>query len=99
MAELLARLPSGARDALRRLSPLPAVPRIRARLLLAPGTADDSIPFTESQRLAAAAGKRAHLALFTSFHHTGPQPFWPSVSERMGDGWKLLRLVDELLPR
>ena len=96
---LLAQLPPGAREALSRLSPLGAVSRIHARLLIAHGTADDSIPFTESLRLAAAAGHRAHLALFRTFHHTGPKALWPSLSDRMRDGWNLLRLVDALLPR
>src|SRR6266542_5528558 len=96
---LLAQLPPGAREALSRLSPLGAVSRIHARLLIAHGTADDSIPFTESLRLAAAAGHRAHLALFRTFHHTGPKALWPSLSDRMHDGWNLLRLVDALLPR
>jgi dienelactone hydrolase len=96
---LLAELPPGARAALERLSPLPAIPRLRARLVVAHGLADDSIPFTESLRLAAAAGDRAHLALFETFHHTGPQPLWSSLGPRARDGCKLLRVVDELLPR
>ncbi len=99
VAGLLGQLPVGARETLSRLSPLAAVPRIRARLLIAHGTADDSIPFTESLRLAAVAGDRAHLALFESFHHTGPQAFWPSIRQRTQDGWKLIRVADELLPR
>jgi hypothetical protein len=99
VAALLGQLPDEARAALERLSPLTAVSRLRARLLLAHGTADDSIPFTESLRLAAAAGARAHLALFSTFHHTGPEPRWPSVRARIGDGWELVRLADELLPR
>ena len=94
---LVARLPARVRKALDRLSPLPAVPRIRARLLVAHGMADDSIPFTESMRLAAAAGDRAHLALFETFHHTGAQPFWSSAMRRAADAGKLLRLLDMLL--
>jgi hypothetical protein len=97
VAGLLARLPAEARDALQRLSPLGAVPRIRARLLIAHGTGDASIPFTESLRLADAAGSRAHLALFTTFHHTGPRRLWPSLTDRARDGWRLFRLADELL--
>ena len=97
VAGLLARLPAGAREALHRLSPIGAVARIRARLLIAHGTGDDSIPFTESLRLAAAAGPRAHLALFRTFHHTGPRALWPSINEGMRDGWTLFRLADALL--
>lgn len=99
VAVLVAGLPVEAREALGRLSPLAAIPRIRGRLLVAHGVADNSIPFTESLRLAAAAGGRARLALFETFHHTGPQPFWPSAVSRAGDAWKLLRVADELAGR
>ena len=99
VAPLLAALPEGARDALRRLSPLAAVPRIHARLLVAHGMGDDSIPFTESLRLAEAAGSTAHLALFKTFHHTGPRALWPSIIQRTRDGWTLFRLANELLPQ
>ena len=99
VAPLLARLPRAAREQLHRLSPLVAMPRVQARVLLAHGTADDSIPFTESVRLAEAAGLHARLALFHTFHHTGPAPFWTSLRMRLGDGWQLVGLVDELLPR
>ena len=98
VAPLLVALPEGARDALRRLSPLAAVPRIRSRLLIAHGMGDDSIPFTESLRLAEAARSGAHLALFRTFHHTGPRALWPSIFERTRDGWTLYRLANELLP-
>lgn len=98
VASLLARLPRAAREQLQRLSPLVAMPRVQARVLLAHGTADDSIPFTESVRLAEAAGPNARLALFRTFHHTGPAPFWASLRLQLGDGWQLVGLVDELLP-
>ncbi|MBI1848424.1 MAG: hypothetical protein HYR86_15820 [Candidatus Rokubacteria bacterium] len=94
---LLADLSPGAVRALALLSPLAVVPRLRGRLLLAHGAADDSIPFTESLRLAAAAGGRARLAILSTFHHTGPQPLRPSLRERVEDGWNLLRLADDLL--
>lgn len=93
----LAALSPGAREALDRLSPLSAVPRLSGRLLIAHGAADDSIPFTESLRLAQAAGGRAPVAILHSFHHTGPQSFWQSLRERARDGWNLLRLADALL--
>jgi hypothetical protein len=98
VAPLLVKLPEGAREALRRLSPLAVIPRIHARLLIAHGMGDDSIPFTESLRLAEAAGSAAHLALFRTFHHTGPRALWPSIIERTRDGWTLFRLANELLP-
>jgi len=59
--------------------------------------ADDSIPFTESLRLAEAAGGRAELALLDTFHHTGAQPFWWSWRARIADGWNLARLADALV--
>ena len=62
------------------------------------GLADQSIPFTESVRLTDAAGGRARLSLFQAFHHTGPVSFWTSLRAGAGDGWPLLKLLDELLP-
>jgi dienelactone hydrolase len=94
---LLAGLPPRAREALARLSPLSAVPRIRGRLLIAHGEADDSIPFTESLRLAAAAGGRARVVILHTFHHTGPRPFWRSLRERGEDAWNLVGLADDLV--
>ncbi len=96
---LIEQLPVGTREMLRRLSPMSAVSRLSSRVLIAHGMADESIPFTESLRLAAAAGSRGRLALFESFHHTGPTPVWSSMWYRAGDGWRLVRVVDELLPR
>ena len=97
VAALLADLSPRARAAVALLSPLAAVPRLRGRLLVAHGAADDSIPFTESLRLAEAAGGRARVAILRTFHHTGPRPFWRALGERAGDAWRLLRLADDLL--
>jgi pimeloyl-ACP methyl ester carboxylesterase len=94
---LLAGLSPRARETLARLSPLAAVPRIRGRLLIAHGAADDSIPFTESLRLAAAAGGRARVVILHTFHHTGPRPFWRSLRERGEDAWNLVGLADDLV--
>ena len=55
------------------------------------------IPFTESLRLAEAAGGRAELTLLDTFHHTGAQPFWWSWRARVADGWNLARLADTLV--
>jgi hypothetical protein len=95
---LLDRLSPATRAQLDRLSPLAALPRLRARLLVAHGVDDDSIPFTESLRLAEAARGQASLAVFRTFHHTGPEPRWRSVGARAADAWNLFRLADELLP-
>ena len=97
VAGLVAALSPETRRMLERMSPLTSVPRVRGRLLIAHGEGDDSIPFTESLRLAAAADGRARLAILHSFHHTGPQPVWRSLPERVKDGWNLMRLVDGLL--
>ena len=61
------------------------------------GVDDDSIPFTESLRLAGAAGDRGQLALLRTFHHTGAQTSWDSWSARVGDAWHVARLADALL--
>ena len=97
VAPLLAGLPAGAQQAIDRLSPLPAISRLSGRLLIAHGAGDDSIPFTESLRLAEAAGGRARVAILRTFQHTGPRPLWESLSQRAQDGWSLFRLVDDLL--
>lgn len=97
VAPLLAQLPREAREALDRLSPLSVVPRLRARLLIAHGASDSSIPYTESLRLAEAAGDRARVAILRTFHHTGPQWFWQSVSDGVSDFSSLVGLADELL--
>ncbi len=97
VAPLLAGLPPRARAAIDGLSPLAVVPRLPGRLLIAHGADDDSIPFTESLRLAEAAKGRARIAVLQTFHHTGPQPFWQSLGRRAVDGLHLLRLVDDLL--
>lgn len=94
---LLAGLPPRARQAVAALSPLRIVPRLPGRLLIAHGATDDSIPFTESLRLAEAAGGRAGLWILHTFHHTAPRPFWPAGHERLQDGWSLLRLADGVL--
>lgn len=94
---LIARLPAGARVALETLSPLPAIPRLRTRLLIAHGVGDPSIPFTESLRLAERAGGRARLTILRTFHHTGPSGSKPPLHERALDAWRLLALVDDVL--
>ncbi len=97
VSPLLARLPPRAREAIDRLSPLAAMSRLSGRLLIAHGAGDDSIPFTESLRLAEASGGRARVVILQTFHHTGPQRFWAALGPRVRDGWNLFRLVDDLL--
>ncbi|HLC42339.1 MAG TPA: hypothetical protein VJO34_12065, partial [Methylomirabilota bacterium] len=97
VAPLLAALPPTVREALDSLSPLSRVPRISGRLLIAHGAGDDSIPFTESLRLAEAASGRSRVVILQTFHHTGPRPFFESARLRARDGWNLMLLVDDLL--
>lgn len=97
VGRLLAALPARARDALDALSVVTAARRLNGRLLIAHGADDASIPFTESLRLAAAAGDRARVAVLRTFHHTGPRALWTGVADRAADGWDLFRVVDALL--
>ena len=89
----LADLPADARAALARLSPLPAVPKIRGRLVIAHGASDPSIPFTESLRLAEAAGGRTRAVILGGFHHTGAA----DVPRAIVDGWRLVEVVDAVI--
>jgi len=95
--QLLDRLSPVARAELARLSPIAVVPRLRARLLIAHGADDDSIPFTESLRLAEAAGPRARVVVLETFHHTGPGGVSTALYRRVADGAALLLLADEML--
>ncbi|MBI2158951.1 MAG: hypothetical protein HYU25_00920 [Candidatus Rokubacteria bacterium] len=95
VAPLLTRLSPRTQHALERLSPLARLGRIRARLLIAHGAGDDSIPFTESLRVAEAAGTRA--VILETFHHTGPTPFLALLLPRARDASRLARLADALL--
>lgn len=95
--ELLDRLSPVARVELARLSPVTVVPHLRARLLIAHGADDDSIPFTESLRLAEAAGPGARVVILETFHHTGPARMWSALPRRAVDAAALLLFVDEML--
>lgn len=94
---LVGELSQSTRDALDALSPLAAVSRLRSPLLIAHGVGDDSIPFTESLRLADAAGDRGRLALLQTFHHTGASSSWDSWRARVADACSVARLADTLL--
>ena len=96
IAGLLAALPASARTGLERLSPLPAIPRLRGRLLFVHGAGDTSVPFTESLRLAAAAG-RTEAVILESFTHIITPPFWSSLGRRVRDGGRLVQVFDALL--
>lgn len=93
---LLAALPASIGQALDALSPLPVMPRLAGRLLIAHGAGDESIPYTESLRLASAAGPREEAIILESFHHVGPRPWWPSLAH-LRDGGRLVRIAEGLL--
>jgi dienelactone hydrolase len=94
---LVAALPSGARAALQRMSPLAVVPRLPGRLLIAHGMDDASIPFTESSRLAAASQGSTTAILLETFQHTRQHALGPTIAGRARDALRLLRLTDALL--
>jgi hypothetical protein len=96
VAHLLAALPRRAQRVMDALSPLPVMPRLAGRLLIAHGVGDETIPYTESLRLAAAAGPHERAFILETFHHAGPRPRWPSPA-RVMDGWRLVRIADGLL--
>ena len=91
---LLGDLPPRVSHALDSLSPLAVMPRLAGRLLIAHGAGDESIPFTESLRLAAAG--RTSAVILGTFHHVGPASRWPSPA-RVLDGARLVGLADRLL--
>lgn len=97
VGSLLDRLSPRVRAALDRLSPLTAVRRLAAPLVIVHGVGDDSIPFSEALRLAAAARRPPRVALFRTFHHTGPAPLWTSLRDRAVDAWSLLAIADAVL--
>jgi hypothetical protein len=93
VARLLDDLPPAARAALAGLSPLPIVPRLPGRLLIAHGADDPSIPFTESLRLAEASRGRARAVVLGGFHHTGVANAWRLPV----DAVRLLGVVDAIV--
>src|SRR6266508_5332323 len=95
VSPLLARVSPSIHAALDRLSPLPVMSRLRGRALIAHGRADISIPYTESLRLARAAG--AHAVILNTFHHTGPLSLPELVGSGALDAWRLVSLADALL--
>lgn len=91
---LVDALPVRARQELDALSPLPVMSRIDGRLLIAHGGGDESIPFTESLRLAA-AGRGTSAVILGTFHHVGPGGRWSPA--RGLDGVRLVGLARSLL--
>lgn len=95
---LLDALPLTIRDQVRRLSPASRIGEVRARLLIAHGIADDSIPYTESLRLAQAAPALGRLVIFGGLAHVFPsESGWGWRLHQASDGLRLVRLLDDLL--
>jgi fermentation-respiration switch protein FrsA (DUF1100 family) len=71
---------------------------VRARLLIAHGRDDDSIPYTESVRLARAAPNLGRLVIFDGFTHAFPsEGGWRSRLRQARDVERLVLLLDDLL--
>ncbi len=95
---LLASLTPGIQKRLERLSPATAIGGVRARLFIAHGRDDDSIPYTESARLARAAPNLGRLVIFDGFTHAFPsEGGWRTRLRQARDVERLVLLLDDLL--
>ena len=81
-------LSPAVRDVLDRLSPVGAMPSVRARVILIHGYADRAVPYTESLRLAAARPARTDVMLLQAVGHVEAAP--GSVWRAARDGVRLL---------
>ncbi len=95
---LLARLSPAAQAALERLSPAVAIDGVRARLLIAHGRGDDSIPFTESLKLARSVPNSGGVVIFDGLRHAFPsEREWLLRLSQVGELERLVWLLDKLL--
>ncbi|MBI4588308.1 MAG: alpha/beta fold hydrolase [Candidatus Rokubacteria bacterium] len=98
VAGLLASLTPPIRERIQRLSPAGAISQVKARLLIAHGRDDDSIPYTESLRLARAAPNLGRLVIFEGFTHAFPsEGGWRTRLRQVRDLERLVLLLDNLL--
>lgn len=98
VAGLMAALPPTIKGRFHRLSPASRIGEVQARLLVAHGAADNSIPYTESVRLARSAPVLGRLVLFGGLAHAFPwESGWVRRLGQLGDGWRLVGLLDDLL--
>lgn len=98
VADLLASLTPRLRETIQRLSPAGEVGRVRARLLIAHGRDDDSVPYTESLRLARAAPNLGRLVIFEGFAHAFPsEGGWFTRWRQARDLERLVLLLGDLL--
>jgi dienelactone hydrolase len=102
-APLYEKLPLPVREQVYQLSPARAMRYISASFIIAHGTDDYSVPFTESKRLADAVSDkgRVHLALLPQFLHI--EPIEPSATDWFKryvlGGWRLFAAIYELLEK
>ena len=100
-APLYEKLPLTMRELVYQLSPARAVRYIKADFIIAHGTDDYAVPFTESKRLADAVDdkSRARLALLPQFMHV--EPIEPSAGDWFRryvlGGWRLFSAFNDLL--
>jgi pimeloyl-ACP methyl ester carboxylesterase len=90
----LEALPPAVRGLLERLSPVRAMPDVRARVILVHGYADPAVPYSESLRLAAARPARTRVVLLEAVGHVeaAPGPLWRAAR----DGIRLLLVFHAL---
>jgi len=102
-APLYENLPLQVRELTYQLSPWRAMRYIKASFIIVHGVDDDSIPYTESLRLADAVGdqNRVHRALLPYFVRR--EPVEPSAGEwfqrRFIGGWRLFSAIYVLLEK
>ena len=100
---LYENLPLSMREYMVRLSPVRILKQSKAYFIIAHGTGDYSIPYTESLRIADAVGdqSRVHVALLPQFMHI--EPVAPaagnSYTRSAVGGWRLFGLIYDLLGR
>ena len=84
----LAALPQDVRTLLDQVSPVRAIPAVRARVILVHGYSDRAVPYTESLRLAAARPARTRVVLLQAVGHVEAEP--GSLWRAAHDGLRLL---------
>lgn len=98
VADLLASLSPKISERIQALSPSAGIGRVKARLLVAHGRDDDSIPYTESVRLARAAPDLGNLVIFEGLAHAFPsEGVWRTRLRQVRDFKRLVLLLDALL--
>jgi pimeloyl-ACP methyl ester carboxylesterase len=84
----LTALPPDVRALLEAVSPVRAIPAVRARVILVHGYTDRAVPYTESLRLAAARRARTRVVLLQAVGHVEAEP--GSLWRAAHDGVRLI---------